>query len=149
MKPSETWLLLVDYNFQALGDFFSVDTISGDDNINDLKKKAKEKRQVALARVDAANLTVWKTKGTMAIDESNFDRFVKILKGIDVNDKDTIEKLSVRTRVADLGLSNGQTLLVRMPGRQSETVIKEERGAFPWYFIPHPMLTSHSAHEGY
>ncbi|KAH9027873.1 hypothetical protein EDB85DRAFT_2148231 [Lactarius pseudohatsudake] len=122
MEPSETWLLLVDHNFRAIGGSFSVDTIPGDDNINKLKEKAKVERQIDLARVDAANLTVWKTKDT--IDESNFERFAK---GIDVNDKDAIEKLSVRTRVADLGLSDSQTLLVRMPGRQLETVIKEER----------------------
>ncbi|KAH9027874.1 hypothetical protein EDB85DRAFT_1972594 [Lactarius pseudohatsudake] len=132
MKPSETWLLLVDHNFRAIGEPFSVDTISGDDYIADLKEKAKEERQIDLARVDAANLTVWKTKGTMTIDELNFESFPEILSSIDVDNKDTIEKLREVQRMGNLGLSGSQILLIRLPAvtltedHQSKTVRNEE-----------------------
>ncbi|KAH8977312.1 hypothetical protein EDB92DRAFT_1918082 [Lactarius akahatsu] len=133
MDPPTTCLLLVDHNFRALGEPFEVETTH---NINGLKAKAKEARQIDLANVDAARLTVWKTKGTMVIDDSNSERFEEILGRINVDDKDTIEsnieRLKGRQRVADLQLSDGRALLVRVPDvtlayRRSESVVNEER----------------------
>jgi hypothetical protein len=40
---------------------------------------------------------------------------VEILGSIDIHDEDTIEELPEDRKVADLGLSNGETLLVQMP----------------------------------
>ncbi|KAH8976608.1 hypothetical protein EDB86DRAFT_3022103 [Lactarius hatsudake] len=104
------WFLLVDYTFQTLiGRSFSVWTSGGED-IEDLKEKVKEKRRIDLADVDAARLTVWKTKGSMVIDDSK----AEILKNINLDDEDTIERLNERMQVADLGL-DGQVLLVQLP----------------------------------
>ena len=113
----EIWLLLVDYNFQALGGCFPVNTTSGD-AVYHLKEKVKEETPEALSRVhvDLKNLTMWKTKGAMIIDKSSSDRLPEILKNIDVGDENTIEELSEDELVADLGLSDGQTLLVRLSG---------------------------------
>ncbi|KAH8984472.1 hypothetical protein EDB92DRAFT_1490314 [Lactarius akahatsu] len=121
-RPSfimKVWLLLVDYKFQAIGHRFEVNTTSGDFNINDLKKGVGEKRPNALSRasVDCSDLIVWKT---MIIDRSTAKRLAEILRDINVDDKDTIEKLSEDEQVADLGLSEGQTLLVRQPARAPE-----------------------------
>ncbi|KAH9062331.1 hypothetical protein EDB87DRAFT_292825 [Lactarius vividus] len=111
------WLLLVDHRFQAMGSCFEVGAFSDHDNINTLKKKVKEEKPEALSRahVDPSDLTVWKTKGSMAIDESNFGRLAEILGSIDVDNEDTIEKLSEVERVANLGLSDTQTLLIQLP----------------------------------
>ena len=111
----EIWLLLVTYDFQAVGGSSLVDTTSGDD-VYHLKEKIKEKRRNDLAHVDAARLTVWKTKGKMTINRSTRERWPEILKAIDIRDRDTIEELYVYELVADLRLSDGETLLVRLPG---------------------------------
>ena len=75
--------------------------------------KVKEK-PAALSR--ANDLAVWKTKGTMIINKS-FPRLLpEILRKIDVDNKNHIEKPSVREQVAELRLSDGQILLVRLPG---------------------------------
>ncbi|KAH9162832.1 hypothetical protein EDB89DRAFT_2234529 [Lactarius sanguifluus] len=129
MELPTTCLILVDHNFRALGEPFEVDTTH---NINGLKAKAKEERQIDLAHVDAARLTVWKTKGAMVIDDSNSERFEEMLRRINVDDKGTIERLKGRQRVADLELSGGQTLLVQVPDvtlayHRSDTVVNEER----------------------
>ncbi|KAH9052698.1 hypothetical protein EDB87DRAFT_1715971 [Lactarius vividus] len=111
------WLLLVDHRFQAMGSCFEVGAFSDHDNINTLKERVKEKKPEALSRahVDPSDLTVWKTKGSMAIDESNLERLAEILGSINVDNKDTIEKLFEVKRVAKLGLSDTQVLLVQLP----------------------------------
>ena len=110
-----TWLLLVDHDFHALAEPFCVETPK---NIHLLKKKVKEEKPEALSRVrvDPDELTVWKTKGAKIIDESTIERLEDILSGIDDRDQDTIEVLKSHKRVADLAISEGQTLLVRLPG---------------------------------
>ena len=118
------WLLLVNHGFQALGDQFPVDT-TPNDLIYHLKKKVKEENQIILAHVDTDDLTVWKTKGEMTINNANIEeRSAEILRTINVDDKDTIEELGASEVVADLELSDGQILLIRMPGmsRISTTV---------------------------
>jgi len=103
------WVLLVDHKFQAIGDFFPVDT---SDNIHHLKMKVKEERQNDLAHVDVSTLTVWMTKGTMIINKPSFECLAEILGNINIHDKDTIKKLDGFMWVVDLGLADGQTLLV-------------------------------------
>ncbi|KAI9433728.1 hypothetical protein H4582DRAFT_1984398 [Lactarius indigo] len=127
------WLLLVNHKFQAMGNCFDIDSASEDDNINTLKEKVKEEIPEALSRahVDPSDLTVWKTKGSMAIDESNFGHLAEILGSIDVDNRDTIEKLSEVEQVANLKLSDTQILLIRLPAitlsedNQSETSAQE------------------------
>ncbi|KAF8258395.1 hypothetical protein EI94DRAFT_1140636 [Lactarius quietus] len=65
-----------------------------------------------------AALTVWKTKGKKLINKSNLERLADRLGSFGVDDKDTIqvEELGDEDRVADLGLSVDQTLLVQLPG---------------------------------
>ena len=111
----EIWLLLVNCDFQALGGCFPVNTTSSDD-VYHLKEKVKEKTREALSRahVDPKELTMWKTKGAMIIDKSSPERLSEILRNIDVSDENTIEELSEDELVADLGLSDGQTLLVQV-----------------------------------
>ena len=112
-KP-KTWFFLVNHKFQALGECFLVNT-SGRDLIENLKKKVKKERRNALANVDAADLTVWKS--TINIDETiTSERMAEILRNINVDDKNTIEKVGSYVQMSNLGLSDGQTLLVQLPG---------------------------------
>ncbi|KAI9434081.1 hypothetical protein H4582DRAFT_2184736 [Lactarius indigo] len=122
------WLLLVNHKFQAMGNRFDVDSTSDDDNINTLKTKVKKEKPEALSRthVDPSDLTVWKTKGEMVINESNFERLAEILGSINVNNKDAIEKLSELKRVANLGLSRDQTLLVQLPDPKVITIVGDD-----------------------
>jgi Crinkler effector protein N-terminal domain len=112
-KP-KTWLLLVNHKFQAIGECFLVN-ISGRDLIANLTKKVKKERRNALANVDAVDLTVWKS--AIIIDETTTSEcLAERLRNIKVDDKDTIEKVGSYVQVANLGLSDGQTLLVQLPG---------------------------------
>jgi hypothetical protein len=152
MGFSKTWLLLVDYKFHAIGCPFYVWT-SDDDDICELKEKFREDSPEDLSRTYAEldELTVWKLKGEKTIDNSTCGYLAEILRGIDVNDKDTIEVLDEEVQVADLGLSDGQTLLLRLPDtspiftgvgdyeyHQSET---EGQGTSSKSFIRRPVLT--------
>ena len=67
-----------------------------------------------LSNVDAASFTVWKTKGAMIINKLTVQQLAELLRGIDINDEDTIGQLDGAELVAKLGLSDGQ--LVRLPG---------------------------------
>jgi hypothetical protein len=114
-KTSKTWFLLVDHKFQALGDCFVVEA-SSHELVAILKEEVKKKRQIDLA---AADLTIWKTKGTKIIDKTTLNRLAEILRSIKVDDTDTIEKVSVMDELADLRLSKTQVLLVQQPGTSS------------------------------
>jgi hypothetical protein len=118
MAPSKTWFLLVNHKFQALGDCFQVNT-SGHNLVVDLKEEVKKERQIDLVHVDAAHLTIWKTKGTKIIDKTTLNRLAEILRSIKVDDKDTIEMVSEMDELADLRLSKTQVLLVQQPGTSS------------------------------
>ncbi|KAF8480135.1 hypothetical protein DFH94DRAFT_692479 [Russula ochroleuca] len=104
-----TWVILVDHKFQALGHCFQINT-SGHNLIDDLKKEVKKERQIDLA---AADLTIWKTKGTKIIDKTTLNRLAEILMGIKVDDKDTIEIASEMDELSDITLSKTQVLLVQ------------------------------------
>jgi hypothetical protein len=113
----KVWLLLVDHNFQALGQSFPVDISFGDD-VCDLKKKVNEEKPEILShyRVDPSCLSVWKTEGELVIINPTAKRLEEILEKINIDDEDTIRRLGTQVKVADLDLSYGQTLLVRVPG---------------------------------
>jgi hypothetical protein len=108
-------VILVDHKFQALYDRFVVEA-TADDLIYDLKQKIKEKRHSILSRFDISDLTMWKTKGEMIIKILPPSRLTEILENINVDDEDTIEQLGDEAKVVDLGLSVGQTLLVKLAG---------------------------------
>lgn len=106
------WTLIVQPDFQACGRPFSFD-IDPFLNVHQMKEKVKEERTDILAQVDAADITVWKTTGEMTLIASD-KRWEEIFKKIDVNDENTIEDLPEAQVVANLGLSEGQILLVQM-----------------------------------
>ncbi len=118
-KSSKIWCILVDHEFQKqVGVHFSVQT-SSEDDIDDLKDKVKVKLPTRLTHVSSPDLTVWKTKGEMIINSAEVKepkRLVEILGNINVDNEDAIEMLDPVEQVADLGLTDGQFLLVQLPG---------------------------------
>ncbi|KAH8993174.1 hypothetical protein EDB92DRAFT_442069 [Lactarius akahatsu] len=116
---TKTWLLPVDHTFQTtIGSRFSVLT-SGEEDVETLREKVMEKKQnnPAFTYVSASDLSVWKTKGELVINKVTIkESLADILSGIDVHNKDTIEELDEDEQVADLELSEGQILLIRLPG---------------------------------
>ena len=52
----------------------------------------------------------------MIINKLTAKKLAQILRNIDVEDEDTIEDLIEDLTVADLQLSNGETLLLQLPG---------------------------------
>ena len=84
-----------------------------------MRKDVKKEKPEALSHhhVDPDDLTIWKTKGILVIDDSTSgERMAEILKSIDVDDVDVIEKIDERVLLRDLELSDGQILLVQLPG---------------------------------
>ena len=115
MGPSFTSVVLVDHNFKALTDRFLIET-TPDDLIFHLEVKVKEERPDELSPYRRSDVRVWKTKGTKAINLSSEESMPEILSTVDINDKNTIQKLSEEVKLAELGLSNFQSLLVQLPG---------------------------------
>jgi hypothetical protein len=115
MEPSLTAVLLVDHKFRTLTRRFLVETTSHD-SIHHLKEKVKEERPNELSRFQLSDVSVWKTKGETVTHEFNCEPLAEMFERINVHDKDSVEELSEDRKVADLGLSNGETLLVRLPG---------------------------------
>ena len=112
---SKTWLLLVDHEFRLLEDCFWLPT---SDNVHNLKLKVKELWANNLTRVDPVDLTVWQTMGAMVINKSTFhlEGPADMLRRLNLNvDNKNIKKLGGQEQVADLGLSDGQILIVRLP----------------------------------
>lgn len=131
-SPTFTWLLLVEPKFQKNGNRFPVNTTS-DDKIADIVEKVREEKPKVLSRahIDPSDLTVWRIKGVSIINHLTTKRSAEILSRIDVNDQDMIEEVDEDKRVSDLGLSDGETLLLQLPGTScmSSTVgyvLKEE-----------------------
>ncbi|KAH8977764.1 hypothetical protein EDB92DRAFT_693795 [Lactarius akahatsu] len=109
------WLLLIDHNFQAIGNAFSVDS-TGDSTIEDLKEKVKEKR-LGPSRADIlpADLTVWR-----CIDPTSFNfRDRKVLAGqiSDVFSNERVEPFSGMETIAELNIPKKEILLVTLPGQ--------------------------------
>ncbi|KAH9003162.1 hypothetical protein EDB86DRAFT_3100341 [Lactarius hatsudake] len=71
------WLLLVDHNFQTIGDAFRVDC-AGDDYIYDLTVKVKEElpRTFFPTNTDPSDLTVWRCMDpTTSFDDEDLEKF--------------------------------------------------------------------------
>ena len=112
------WVLLVYHDFQILGSRFIV-RVDNSEVIDELRDKIKGKILEAFSRlrVDPDDITVWKTKGEMIIDHSTtLERLAKILKSINVDDVEAIERIREGVSLENLELSDGQTLLAQLPG---------------------------------
>ncbi|KAH8981801.1 hypothetical protein EDB92DRAFT_166187 [Lactarius akahatsu] len=107
------WLLLIDHNFQVVGDVFSVDS-TGDSTIEDLEKKAKEER-LGPSRADIlpADLTVWRcVDPTTTFDNEDLERQVS-----EVFFSNSVKMLRGRQAIAELNISTNEILVVKLPGQ--------------------------------
>jgi hypothetical protein len=82
----------------------------------DLKQKVQEIRPNKLSSFAQSEIFVWKLKSGMIIKNLTPRRLSEILGKIDINDKDIIERVEEDEKVANLGPSYGETLLLQLPG---------------------------------
>ena len=107
----ELWVLLIAHNLEVRGEIFKVGTPR---DIDDLKKVVKEKRPNALANVDAAELTVWRcTDPTTILDAEDAEVLSRRIR--DLFSKQNVKKIGARTKIAELNILEGETLLVQLP----------------------------------
>lgn len=60
-----------------------------------------------------ADITVWKTKGMRTLPSKCM---AELLRSIDVNNVQHIQVLTNKSKVANLGLSEDETLVMQLPG---------------------------------
>ncbi|KAH9165661.1 hypothetical protein EDB89DRAFT_2008541 [Lactarius sanguifluus] len=106
------WLLLIDHNFQAIGDEFWVE-YTGDDFVSDLKTKAKEEMPGDLSHIAPLQLTVWRCiDPTTTFDNEDLERQVS-----EVFSSNSVKKLRGRQAIAELNISTNEILFVKLPGQ--------------------------------
>lgn len=114
MALSSTGVVVVDHNFQAITHRFVI-KYTPDTRINALKIKVQETYN-DLSRFNIADITVWKTKGQMMLRTLSFKCMAELLRSIDINNVHHIQMLTNKSKVADLGLSEDENLVVQLPG---------------------------------
>ncbi|ESK86345.1 hypothetical protein Moror_5052 [Moniliophthora roreri MCA 2997] len=111
MANTKIWCLVVDHKNQPIGGFFRVFVR---DEIADLQLKVKETRSHDLKDVDAARLEVWKcTNQAIALDRKKLKDQVG-----EVFSERQVELLEAWQTIADLQVSEQDSLLVRVPDIQ-------------------------------
>lgn len=114
------WTLIVQPDFQANGKPFAVD-VDFYGSVEEVKRKVKQKLAIspAFAHVYTSKLVVRKIE-EMTLDAS--EDWEEILENID--DLNTIKEVHKGELVANLGLSDGQILLVQiMPGTSRISIL--------------------------
>ena len=119
------WCLLINHKKEPEGTPFKV--IPGHD-IADLKEKVKEKTPHDLDGIDPHRLIVWRctTQNRMAFKDVHDNMWESALKSVDFDDGNVVEQLDERDMMADLQVSNGEILLVRMPGASPTSLTKQK-----------------------
>ena len=115
METFYTGVLLVDRNFHAFTCRYTLETA----NIRILawKQKAHHSWSDKLSPYMPRTLSLWKLKGDMIITKLTPQKELsEVLGKIDVNDMNTIEELGDHEKVANIGLSEDETLLLQVPG---------------------------------
>lgn len=90
-------------------------TVKSSDIVEKIKLKVEEKLTNTIADIHSYWLVVLKTEGKITLNESG--GWKEILNDINANDLNTINDVSEGERVANLGLSDGQILLVQIMPR--------------------------------
>ncbi|KAH9041653.1 hypothetical protein EDB85DRAFT_1371798 [Lactarius pseudohatsudake] len=117
----EIWLLLIDHNFQPIGNVFLVDC-TGDDSVYDLTEKVKEERPRALSRTntDPADLTVWRCMDPITSFNLK-DHEVLACQISGVFSRNSVKRLGNRRAIAELNISKNEILFVTLPGQPAIT----------------------------
>ena len=107
----ELWVLLIAHNLEVLGGLFEISTPA---SIYKFQEIVKEKRPNDTANVDAADLTVWRcTDPTTILDAENAEVLSRRIR--DLFSKQNVKKIGARTKIAELNILEGETLLVQLP----------------------------------
>ena len=114
MAPAKIRVLFVDHEFQAIGKSFKVIT-AAQDEIEDLKEKAIKKSGID---VTVTFVSVWTS--TLIIDETvTPERLAELLRNV----KDEATEVHETVKVAGLGLTNGQVLLMQVMRRHGTSCV--------------------------
>jgi len=101
----KAYILIVESNFEILKDTDIFGIVIETCGVHDIKKKAKKEFPL-LAQVSNARLALWRT-GKRTLDET-----LEVLK----NDRDAMTRLQEYEQVADLGLSDGEIVVIQLLG---------------------------------
>ena len=113
METLSTSVIVVNHEFQDPSHILMVDTPSNA-SILTLKRKTEEKLPGLLSSFVLPSIFVWKMKCI----KKGITRgcLLEILENIDINDTGTIVEIYDNHKVADLALSDKETLLLQLPG---------------------------------
>jgi hypothetical protein len=119
MTDFDCFCLLINHEKKPIGKRFSV-KLSPEDRIWALKEKVKQERENDLIGIDAPNISVWKCPelyiaGDTAGNELTPDEITRRINETDFNDNRVAACPRVDRRVAELRLSEDDTLLVQIP----------------------------------
>ena len=113
----ELWVLLIAHNLEALGENFKVGTPP---HIDGLKEIVKEKSPDILANVGVARLTVWRcTDPTTILDAEGAEVLSRQIR--DLFSNQNVKQIDASTKIAELNISEGETLLVKLPSVRPPT----------------------------
>lgn len=117
MDPSSsiyTGVVIVNIKFEALTSRFVVKT-TPEDTVDSLKLKVQEKRH-GVGHSHVTNMTVWLPKGSKKIMVLTPKRMAQALASIDTDNAEHIRVLGDGSKVANLGMSEDETLIVQLLG---------------------------------
>ena len=130
MTKIEVQCLLIDREHKpAFGDVFSVEVHSNAtiEKLRDAIKESTVRRPtIQHMDIDAVMLTVWRCSDPKLLSTMNRTRLGKKLHDIDLTDETKVKELAAGAAIKDLHLSDGELLLVQLPGafpRQCELLI--------------------------
>jgi hypothetical protein len=115
------WCILTDHAKKPIGGIFYI-MLTPEDLIDDLKKKIKSKKAPRLDSIAAAELAVWMC-AMLRINDPTQKRALKSseiedrIMAIDFSDEANNFVINPSFAVANLGLTEYDTLLVQMPGK--------------------------------
>ena len=113
METLSTSVIVVNHEFQDPSRILMVDTPSNA-SILTLKRKTEEMLPGLLSSFVLPSIFVWKMKSIKKGITGGC--LLEILENIDINDTGTIVEIYDNHKVADLALSDKETLLLQLPG---------------------------------
>ena len=120
MAKIEVQCLLIDHERKpAFGDVFSVEIHSNAPiaKLTDAIKESTARRPTLRHMdIDAPMLTVWRCLSQKLLSTMNRTQLGKKLHDIDLTDETEVEELAAGVTIKNLHLSDGEVLLIEVPG---------------------------------
>jgi N-acyl-D-aspartate/D-glutamate deacylase len=111
----EIWIFVVKSNFEILEGTTLFGLNVGTCKAQDIKETAREKSS-PLAQFDNSQLVLWKAAGKKTCKD-----VLEVLK----NDRNAVKEIDGNEQVVDLGLSDGEILLIQIPSTSHISTVTE------------------------